>query len=80
MSRNQQTQPHSNENTVYPNIHAHIKLMLTVICITASLERSVSRLRLLRIHLQNHCGEECLSVIALLILHCDVEVNYKELV
>jgi len=41
----------TNMNSVYPNVHTLVKLMLTISCTTVSLERSVSRLKLLRVYL-----------------------------
>jgi len=34
-------QPYSNENFVYPNVHAFIKLMLTISCTTVPVEHSL---------------------------------------
>jgi len=34
----------------------------------------------LKIYLRNYDGEERLSVIVVMILHCDVKVNYEKLV
>jgi len=45
---------------------------------TTSVEHSLSKL--FKIYLQIHCGEECLSTIALIILHCDVKLNYSKVV
>jgi len=50
-------------------------------CTTAFLKRSISWLRnLLRIYLRNHCEEQHLSTIVLMILYCDVKVHYEKLV
>jgi len=54
--------------------------MLTIPCTTASGERSLSGLRLLKTYLRNRCGEERLSAIALMFLHRDIQVDYDEVV
>jgi len=65
---------------VYPNVHTLIKLMLTIPCTTASGERSLSGLGLLKTYLRNRCGEKRLSAIALMFLHRDIQVDYDEVV
>ena len=64
--------------TLFIQRYIHMKFMPTITCMTVPLERSLSRLRLLRIHLRN--WRRAFESIALLILHCDVKVNYKKLV
>jgi len=61
-------------------IHTLIELMLTIPCTTASVERSLSGLRLLKTCLRNRCGEESLSAVALMFLHRDIQVDYDEVV
>jgi len=50
-------QPYSNESCLF--IHTYtLKSQLTIGCTTASLERCLSTMAVLQIHLRNHCGEE----------------------
>jgi len=46
---------------VYPYVHTLIKSMPTTSCTNASVERYLSKMAVLQIYLQNHCGEERLN-------------------
>ena len=61
LSNIQQNVRHTAMRTVCPYIHTLIKLMLTTSCTTASVEHCLSKMAVLQILLQNHCGEERLN-------------------
>ena len=62
-------------NHLYPNIHAIIKVLLTMPVSTASVERSFSVLKRLKTYLRNTMGDDRMSSLALLHIYQDRNIN-----
>jgi len=72
-------QLYSNENSIYPHTHT-FKIDVDNHLHNSACGALTVEMRLSKTCLRNHCSEECLSTIAMMILHPDVEVNYEKLV
>ena len=62
-------------NHLYPNIHAILKVLLTMPVSTASAERSFSVLKRLKTYLRNTMGDDRMSSLALLHIYQDRDIN-----
>ena len=63
---------------MFPNIHAILKVLLTMPVSTATAERSFSGLRRLKTYLRSNMSETRLSGLALLHIHHDTEIDIPE--
>lgn len=66
--------------TLFPNVHAMIRLVLVTPITTATVERSNSSLRFVKTVYRNNMGEDRLNALLLLFVHKDIELNYEEVV
>ena len=64
---------------IFPNIRVLLQIFLTIPCTTASVERSFSGLKLLKSYVRNRCGQSRLTGIAMMALHRNIRINYKDI-
>ena len=68
------------DKDIYPNIHQLLKTLLTIPVTTAEVERGNSKLKLLKTRLRSVMSEERLSYLAMLFIHNDYALDYKQIV
>jgi len=66
---------------MYPNINITVRIMLTIPVSTASAERSLSKLKIIKNYLRNTMTQERLSAIAVLSIETKIanNLNYEDI-
>lgn len=68
----------NNANVIFPKLFKLIKIYATLPVSTATVERSFSKLKLVKSRLRNQCGQERLSDLLLLAIEEDIGIDKKE--
>ena len=68
----------NNANIIFPTLFKLIKIYATLPVSTATVERSFSKLKLVKSRLRNQCGQERLSELLLLAIEKDIGIDKKE--
>ena len=66
--------------SVFPGLTLLLKTYATIPVTTASVERSFSKLKLIKTQLRNRCGESRLSDLLLLSIERDIPIDYNEVI
>ena len=70
----------NNGQLIFPAFVKMIQIYATLPVTTASVERSFSKLKIIKTKLRSLCGEERLSDLLLLAIERDIEVNHSEVI
>ncbi|XP_019212484.1 zinc finger MYM-type protein 1 isoform X2 [Oreochromis niloticus] len=70
----------NNGQLIFPAFVKMIQIYATLPVTTATVERSFSKLKIIKNKLRSLCGEERLSDLLLLAIEKDVEINYNEVI
>lgn len=68
----------NNADIIFPTLFKLTKIYATLPVSTATVERSFSKLKLVKTRLRNQCGQERLSDLLLLAIEKDIEINKHE--
>lgn len=68
----------NNANVIFPTLFKLIKIYATLPVSTATVERSFSKLKLVKSRLRNQCGQERLSDLLLLAIEKDIGIDKEE--
>ena len=66
--------------TLFPNVHAMIRLIMVTPITTATVERSNSSLHFLKTVYRSNMGEERLNALLLLFIQGDIGLNCEEVI
>lgn len=70
----------NNLKTEFPNLHAVLKISITLPVSSASCERSFSKLKLIKTRLRSTMGQESLEELMIISSEIDIPINYDEII